>query len=348
MTIRIGFIGAGNICRHRHLPGLSRIDSAQAVAVSNRSLESSQKVCDEFDIPDAMDDWHALLDRNDIDAAFIGTWPYLHREATIEALEKGKHVFVQARMSTDLENARAMLEAAKAHPKQVTMICPPPHRMPWEATIKRLLAPDNDAGVGELREVVVQCRNGGALKSDTISWRERVEHSGKQIMGVGIWAETLNAWVGPYRTLTANLATPIPTKKDEQGNEVPVRIPQICAVQGVLASGTPITETHTGVDPQANINQARFVGSRGTLVVDISNKLTFAKHGQPFEPVTPPDHELRPWQVEQDFINAVHAANAGENWHVDPDFEVGLLYMKKMEAVHLAAETGKAVNPDEL
>jgi len=348
MTIRIGFIGAGNICKHRHLPGLAKIGGVETLAVSNRTLDSSQAVCDAFGIPDAMDDWHALLDRNDIDAVFIGTWPYLHRDACVEALKKGKHVFVQARMADTLDNARAMVEADAAHPKQVTMICPPPHRMPWEATIKKLLDPDNPGGIGQLREVSVQARSGGALKSDTLSWRERVEHSGIQIMGVGIWAETLHAWVGPYASLTATTATPIPTKRDQDGKEAPVKVPQICTIQGVLQNGATITETHTGVDPQANLNQARFVGSEGTLVVDAMQQVRFAKHGDDLAPIDPPDSELRDWQVEQDFIDAVRAAEAGEPWSVDPDFETGLLYMQKMQAVHNAAETGKAVDPSKL
>ena len=40
--IRIGFIGAGAICRAKHLPGLATVDAAQVIAVSNRSRASAQ------------------------------------------------------------------------------------------------------------------------------------------------------------------------------------------------------------------------------------------------------------------------------------------------------------------
>ena len=48
--VRIGFIGAGAICRLKHLPGLAPIDDAEVVAVCNRSHASSQAIASEFGI----------------------------------------------------------------------------------------------------------------------------------------------------------------------------------------------------------------------------------------------------------------------------------------------------------
>ena len=56
----------------------------------------------------------------------------------------------------------------------------------------------------------------------------------------------------------------------------------------------------------------------------------------------------RPWQVEQDFVNAVRAAHAGKDWSVSPDFEEGLRYMKKIEAIHVSAREGRSVKLDTL
>ena len=63
--IRIGFVGAGSICRSRHLPGLQALENVEVVAVCNRSRESSRKVAEVFHIPEVMDDWRELVARDD-------------------------------------------------------------------------------------------------------------------------------------------------------------------------------------------------------------------------------------------------------------------------------------------
>ncbi len=50
----------------------------------------------------------------DLDAILIGTWPYLHCEATCAALEAGKHVLCEARMAVSAQEAHRMLEAVRA------------------------------------------------------------------------------------------------------------------------------------------------------------------------------------------------------------------------------------------
>src|SRR5213593_3885403 len=122
--LRIGIIGAGGIVRSRHLPALRGIAGVEVVAVCNRSRESGEAVAREWSIPEVMTDWRSLVERPDLDAIFIGTWPYTHAEMSIAALDAGKHVFCQARMARDLAEARQMLAAAERHSKQVAMLCP--------------------------------------------------------------------------------------------------------------------------------------------------------------------------------------------------------------------------------
>jgi len=104
--LRIGIVGAGNIVRARHLPALKKYPEVEIVAVSNSTYESSENVCRE-NLPHAtpMQNWADLLALPDLDIIWIGTPPYMHSAVTISALEAGKHVFCQARMSMDLAEA---------------------------------------------------------------------------------------------------------------------------------------------------------------------------------------------------------------------------------------------------
>src|SRR5436305_8998150 len=126
--------------KSRHRPGLRKLPDVRAVAVCNRSRESGEAVAREWDIPEVLTDWRALVAREDLDAVFIGTWPYTHAEMRIRALEAGKHVFCQARMARTAAEARSMLRAAEAHPDRVAMLCPPPNGMRGDRLIRKLVS----------------------------------------------------------------------------------------------------------------------------------------------------------------------------------------------------------------
>lgn len=342
--IRIGFIGAGNIVRQRHLPNLREIEGVTFTAVTNRTPRSSQAVADEWSIGAIESDWRKLIERDDVDAVWIGTWPYLHREITVAALETGRHVFCQARMANDWAESIAMYEAARARDELVTMICPPPHRMPWEPFIRNRI---EGGDLGEIREIRVTSINPSNADPNSITWREQVQYSGLQALQVGIWAETLNAWVGDYRKLSATTAIPLPRKTDADGNTHEIRIPQVVSVHGELASGVVISEHHSGLSLHEKANAVTIQGSQATMRVDVMNRISLAPAGEPLEPIDVPDDEQQPWQVEREFIDAVRAARRGESWSVDPDFFAGLRYMRKVQAIADSAAEGCTVDLDQ-
>lgn len=344
-VIRVGFIGAGGICRTRHLPGLAAIPGVQVVAVANRTLDSGRRVAKEFGIPEALEDWRRLLERSDIDAVFIGTWPCMHEAMSVAALNAGKHVFCQARMAMDLAQARGMLRAAQAHPGLVNMICPPPHRMPFEPFIRQVLA---SGDLGPITAVQLTSVSSANVDPRVVTWRERVELSGRQALTMGILAETLNAWVGPYERLSAQIATPLAVKTDADGQNVPIAIPQVITITGRLACGALCTEHHTGlaVDTSTVGEVLTIWGARGTLRHRfMSGVVEMAKAGEALKAVEVPAALRREWWAESQFIEAVRLARAGRPWSVTPDFAEGMHYMRKVEAVYESAATGRAVCP---
>jgi len=342
-TVRIGFVGAGGICRQRHLPGLAAIDGVRFSAVCNRSSESAQRIADEWGIAQVETDWRALIERDDVDAVVIGTWPYTHRQMSEAALAAGKHVFCQARMCMDWREACAMVAASKARPDRVAMLCPPPHRMPWEPYIRNRIEHDE---LGEIRQVRVVSVNAANADPQKITWREQIEFSGLQALQVGIFAETLHAWVGQYRRLGATTAIPLPRKTDEAGRRHEIRIPQIVAVQGELAGGAICSELHSGLSLSDQENSVTIEGAKGALRVDVMKSIAFASPGEAFGPVDVPPDEQADWRVERQFIDAVRAAMRGEAWSVDPDFIAGQRYMRKVQAVHDAASQGRRLELD--
>ena len=157
-TIRVGFVGAGNNTRRRHIPGLRALPGVELVAVANRTKESGERVARECGIARVHADWRDLVRADDVDAICIGTWPYMHCEITLAALAQGKHVLCEARMAMDAAEGRRMLEAARRAPHLVAQLVPAPHTLEVDATLQALLA---EGYAGEVLAVELQAPQGG-------------------------------------------------------------------------------------------------------------------------------------------------------------------------------------------
>jgi len=334
--LRIAFIGAGGICEQRHLPNLAKFPEVELVTVCNRSAESSRRVADKWKFSRTAAEWRQVVDDADVDAIFIGTWPYRHREISMAALAASKHVFCQARMCMNWQEATQMVAAAADHPNLVNMVCPSPHRVRWERPVKELLT---SGAIGDLRSVAVLSTSAANCDPNAVSWRERIELSGLNILQVGIFAETLNSWCGEYASLTATSRIAIPEKRDAEGKTSSIQIPQIVSIMGSLTSGVHAAEYHSGLAEGYERSQIVLFGSKATCTVDLLTQQLW-RH----KSLTRPDQgELirdsgDEWHVERQFVDAVLAARRGEPWRVSPDFVEASHYMRKLQAIHDSVE----------
>src|SRR6266550_3213601 len=193
--LRVGIVGAGNIVRTRHLAALKKNPDVEIAAVSNSTYESSEKFCREYSLSALpIRDWAELVATPDIDIIWIGTTPYMHSAVTISALEAGKHVFCQARMSMDLAEADEMLAVSKRYPELVTMLCPPPFGLRGDLMVKKILAENY---IGRPHHVRLQSFHGNFLDPEAPAhWRQKIEISGLNTLTLGIYVEGLLEFSG--------------------------------------------------------------------------------------------------------------------------------------------------------
>jgi predicted dehydrogenase len=323
--LRIGIVGAGNIVRARHLPALKKHPEVEIVAVSNATYESSEKFCQEY-CPSAtpMRNWAELLALPDIDIIWIGTPPVMHSAVTVSALEAGKHVFCQARMSMDLAEAEEMLAASKRSPELVTMLCPPPMGMRGDLLVKKLLAEDY---IGRPHHVRLQSFTSNYLEpSNPPHWRQKIEISGLHVLTLGIYVEVLQRWLGDITGVFARGKIILPIR---QGYEV--IIPDLLTVLCAFDNGAEGVLEFSGINALTPGDRVEIYGSSGTLTYDFDSDVVQAgKVGDRGLHVVDLPSELETeWRVEEDFLAAVKSKG---RVRPDPNFEDGLRYMRVVQA----------------
>ena len=82
----------------------------ELVAVADLRGDVARNVGAHYGV-DAYDDYHALLDRDDIDLVDICTPEFLHAEQTLAAAAAGKHVHCEKPMAASVEECDAMIAA---------------------------------------------------------------------------------------------------------------------------------------------------------------------------------------------------------------------------------------------
>jgi predicted dehydrogenase len=337
-TVRIGIIGAGGIFRNRHFPGLAKIDDAEVVAICNRSEESGRKIAGEFGLSsDIMTDPDALLARDDIDAVMIGTWPYKHCPFVLDALDAGKHTFVQARMAMNLAEAKQMYSKGQES-GLVTQICPAP---PWKAGkyLRRLI---DEGYCGDIYNVYVRNIGDGLVDPESpLHWRMVERYSGLNALGMGITMERVHRVLGYFSSITARTQIFTNERPLPDGNgTAPVERPEMVHILGRMQNGAEGAFLFTNKAGFADDDVLEIYGSEGTLIYDLGSTVRGAKTGDDALKDMPiPTDETDEWTVESDFVSAINGGPQG-----DTSFYEGVRYMELTEAVARSMELGQTVN----
>ena len=342
--IRIGLIGAGGNTRSRHIPGFKAIDGVEIISVANRSIESGQKVADEFAIPKVAGDWMEILEDEEVDAVCIGTWPYMHASLTIAALEHGKHVLCEARMAMNSDEGHEMLATSRLCPGQIAQIVPAPHTLAFDQTIIEKIS---SGGIGDLIAIDARITTPSDFpnRDSALHWRHERDLSGNNVMSMGIWYEAMMRWVGPAASAFALGQAVVPHRLDAAGKRVPTPIPDHIDVVGELAQGGQMrfnVSTVVGHAPAAA--DVHIFGTEGTLRLHQGNDTPMALYYGARGDAGLSELAIDPakrgsWRVEEEFINAIRGVEPVTH----TDLRTAATYMEWTDAVAHSACTGERV-----
>jgi predicted dehydrogenase len=109
-TISVGIIGASRVAP-AHAVAIRDLAPTDLVAVADPDVARAERLAEPYGAT-VVPDYRSLLDRSDVDLVMLSVPNHLHAPVAIDALDAGKHVFVEKPMANTLEECDAMIAAA--------------------------------------------------------------------------------------------------------------------------------------------------------------------------------------------------------------------------------------------
>lgn len=106
--IRWGIIGCGNVTEKKSGPAFNKVENSELVAVMRRDKEKLADYAKRHNVPLTFTSATELIECTEVDAVYIATPPNLHARYAIEAMQKGKPVYVEKPMATTMEECLEM------------------------------------------------------------------------------------------------------------------------------------------------------------------------------------------------------------------------------------------------
>jgi predicted dehydrogenase len=113
-TIRWGIIGCGDVTEVKSGPGFQKAENSRLTAVMRRNGKLAEDYARRHGVPRWYDSAEALIRDPEVDAVYIATPPYAHKEYTLRCAQAGKPVYVEKPMAMNMTECQAMLQACQS------------------------------------------------------------------------------------------------------------------------------------------------------------------------------------------------------------------------------------------
>ena len=211
--LKYGIMGGASIVP-RFVAGLKASSDSFSYAIATRSLEKSQLLAAELEIPVIHDTYEALVKDPEVDIIYIPLWNKGHFSGAQLALEHGKHVLLEKPFTLKMAEAEHLFNLAKE--KHVFLMeAQKAVFLPVMQEIKKRL----EAGeIGEIEWVDSQQSHPGAEK---IPWFDDVTVGGGAYIGSASYPlSVLQYLFGTGFDSAHGVLTHLPDKSDDKGQVI--------------------------------------------------------------------------------------------------------------------------------
>ncbi len=149
--IKVAAIGLGWVTCHRHIPAIEKNPNLKLVGVIDTAQGRAQSWSQKLNLPhyaqtNKLEDVAWI---HDVDAVTIGTPPSTHKEVTLSALKHKKHVITEKPFAMNVQEGQAMIEAAQAANKTLSIV----HNFQFSRAIKKLQKDLSSGKIGTIKRI---------------------------------------------------------------------------------------------------------------------------------------------------------------------------------------------------
>jgi predicted dehydrogenase len=345
--VRVAVIGT-SFASSVQIPGFQLLPGVEIVAVASGRPGRAAETAERFGIPNAYDDWRAMLDEVECDLVSIVTPPYLHHEMTLATIERGRHVFCEKPFASNVAQAVEMVRVAE----RSGLVHGVDHEFryrPARARLKELI----EAGhLGQPRVIRWGWLLGMLAEPKSRAWNwwsERAKDGG--IFGAlgSHLIDSLLWWFGDITEVTAQLNTFVTRRPTQDGKGWgEVTADDDVALLLRFASGARCTLDLSGVARPGRLLLEAY-GTDSALAIEEDERLLTATGRGGWEPAEIPsrlvrqvsgDPRLAPFvELADRLVTRVRGGEAPDF----ADFYQGLRVQAVMDAAHLSADEGRTV-----
>jgi xylose dehydrogenase (NAD/NADP) len=113
--LRWGVISSAQIGLNHVVPAIQRSSNGRAVCIGTPHPERAREKAEKLGIARVHDSYAAVLDDPEVEAVYIPLPNSMHREWTLRAADRGKHVLCEKPMGLTAAECREMIDACRRH-----------------------------------------------------------------------------------------------------------------------------------------------------------------------------------------------------------------------------------------
>jgi predicted dehydrogenase len=207
MALKVGIIGCGDIALKNYLPGTKALaGTVDIVATCDTVYERAEHAREEFGAEEcrAYGSVEELLRDPGVEGVEVLTpWPF-HYQLALQALQAGKHVYVQKPMCQTLEEANRLIE--EANRRGLVLAAAPPNML--SPSVQRIKALVQEGVIGKVAMVYCHSSHGGATGpgrlTDSQWFFMREAGVWTSLVDMGVYGlHTVTGILGPAKRVTA-------------------------------------------------------------------------------------------------------------------------------------------------
>ncbi len=282
-TVGIGIIGTG-FARRVQIPSFLSCEGAKIVSVASGSIENAEMTARESGAEHFTADWRETIECEDVDLVCITTPPKLHRDMTLFAIERGKHILCEKPMAMNVAEAEEMTRAAAGKP----MLALIDHELRFQDGRLRAYAMLREGAIGKVRHAkfMFQAPHRGDPNVPWNWWSDSEEGGGALGAINSHIIDSFNWFLDTtISSVSCQLQTHIKERRDAAGNPRKVTTDDEANMLLRFADGE-LTSDATGMVSVSMVefpqyrNRLEFYGSDGAIAVDHLGQLSVAPAGE--------------------------------------------------------------------